>query len=98
MKHFCSTQFSWTTWRNGSIISILKIPHREPLIIANKNIIRKYAEGFCLAEYVPFKPKQNNVAVMFFTQNEGYWWTHLTNKEFTTCFPELKHCLKNTKN
>ena len=89
MEHYSGQCFDFLAWRRGSVEEILKIPHREKIIIYNRRIIRKYAIGYCKAENIPCKPKTNNIAVMFNTGGEN-WWSHLTIKEFEECFPELK--------
>jgi len=90
IEHFNEQSFDWLTWRSGSIINNLRIPHRTELIVLNKNIIRKYAIGWCKADNIPCRPKVNHIAVMFNNDNINNWWTHLTIKEFKLCFPELE--------
>lgn len=90
IEHYNEQSFDWLTWRSGSIIDVLKIPHRTELIIANKGIIRKHAIGYCIADKIPCRPKKDHVAVMFNTGELYNWWTHLSTNEFKTCFPELE--------
>ena len=90
IEHFNEQSFDWLTWRSGSIVGVLKIPHRTEMILANKSIIRKYAIGYCNADNIPCRPKKNHIAVMFNTGELYNWWTHLTTKEFKECFPELE--------
>lgn len=97
IQHYNEQSFHWLTWRSGSIIDVLKIPHRTTLIVANKNIIRQHAIGWCKADNIPCRPKLNHVAVMFNTNGVDDWWTHLRIEEFITCFPELKNLFVNTK-
>ena len=78
--------FDWLTWRNGSIWNIFKIPHRTIHLIDNANLIKKYAIGYCKADYIPCRPKNNHYAVMFNTREEYNWWTHLRKIEFETIF------------
>lgn len=98
IEHFNCQSFNWLAWRSGSIMEIFKIPHRTPSIIANKNLIREYAIGYCDATKIPCRPKINFIAVMFNTGGLENWWTHLTIKEFNECFPELKEYTENIKN
>lgn len=97
IEHYNEQSFDWLTWRNGSILEIFKIPHRTPLIITNRDLIRHHAIGWCNAINIPCRPKTGFIAVMFNTGELQNWWTHLTIKEFETCFPELKECLENTE-
>ena len=90
IEHYNEQSFDWLSWRNGSLVNNLRIPHRTELIILNKNIIRKYAIGWCNAENIPCRAKKNHIAVMFYEENFNNYWTHLTIKEFKICFPELK--------
>jgi hypothetical protein len=90
IEHLNEQSFDWLTWRNGSILKVLNIPHNEICIISNKETIRKYAIGYCKADNLPCRPKSRYVAVMFNTGEIDNWWTHLTLKEFNECFPELK--------
>ena len=90
IEHFNEQSFDWLTWKNGSISYTLKIPQRTGIISINSYIIRKYAIGYCKADNIPCRPKQNQVAVMFCTDGINNWWTHLLLKEFNICFPELK--------
>ena len=91
IEHLNEQSFDWLTWRNGNILKVFRIAHREPCIIFNKRIIRKYAIGYCKADNIPCRPKHGYIAVMFNTGELYNWWTHLTTKEFYICFPELKN-------
>jgi len=81
-------RFSFDLWRAGSLTELIGYT-REGTIIANRDKIRKYAIGFCDGYKLSVRPKKNTVAVMFYT-NE-HWWTHLTIKEFQTCFQDIKN-------
>lgn len=82
------TSFDWITWRGEGVIR-LGVVQREAIILANSNIIKKYAIGYCPAEEIICRPKIDCVAVMFLKDNDMFW-THLTNKEFYIIFNELK--------
>ena len=90
MEHMNEQSFNWLTWRNGSIFELLKIPHRTEILVLNKNIIKKYAIGYCKADNLPCRPKKDHVAVMFNTGDFDNWWTHLTTNEFKKIFFEIK--------
>lgn len=90
IEHYNEQSFDFLTWRYGSLMDTLRIPHREYTIYLNKEYIRKYVIGYCKADNVPCRPKKNHVAVMFNNESINNWWTHLTRKEFRICFPELK--------
>lgn len=90
IEHYNEQSFNWLSWRYGDLTSTLNIPCREYAIISNKHILRKHAIGWCKADNIPCRPKKNCVAVMFNTGELENFWTHLTEKEFKICFPELK--------
>ena len=50
-------------------------------IIANKNILKQYAIGYCDGENLGCRPKENEKAIMFL-KDDIYFWFHLRNKEF----------------
>ena len=95
IEHFNEQSFDWLSWRRGSLVWTLKIPHRTEIIVHNKSLIRKLAVGWCKADNLPCRPKKGYIAVMFNNNELENWWTHLTIKEFITCFPELKEELNN---
>jgi hypothetical protein len=80
-------------WGAGSLTE-LGIPTREWSIKLNQNSIRELAVGFTEARKLNVRPKSDCVAVMFFA-NDRYFWTHLTNKEFLICYPELEEIIEN---
>lgn len=80
--------FDWLTWRAGSILEIFNIKHRFSPISMNKNIIRKYAIGYCNGEYLLCRSKAGYIAVMF-EKDFIQWWTHFTIREFNECFPDI---------
>ena len=73
-------------WRAGSIKEF-HISCREECIIKAGNILRKYAVGYCRGEQLTCRPKTGEMAVMFF-YNEEYFWFHLREKEFKEVFNE----------
>ena len=95
ITRYNSQSFDWLTWRNGSLKTIFKIHHKYDQIVANREIIRKYAVGYCEAEQVPCRPKIGFIAIMFRTDDNELWWTHLTRKEFMACFPENASDIRN---
>ena len=85
-----SIHFTFELWRAGSLTE-LGIPTREWFILDNKAKIRKMAVGYIKAHKLQVRPKMNCMAVMFYI-NGGHFWTHLRNKEFKLCFPEVIYC------
>ena len=88
MEHLHGQSFTWDVWSGGNLTEMLKIPNREETIIANSDVIRKNAIGWCKGTELVCRPKKDTVAVMFIT-NDIEWWTHLTTNEFLICFPEF---------
>jgi len=82
-------QFTWQRWRADNITS-LGLLCREWCLISNRGIriLREYGVGYCKAESLRCRPKENCTAVMFFF-NGHHFWTHLTNKEFNIAFGDL---------
>ena len=76
--------FDWLTWRNGNS-SNLFITCNTPQIIAKKEILRKFAIGYCEGHKLNCRPKNNCMAVMFCKDNILFWF-HLTNYEFKEVF------------
>lgn len=81
-----AAQFTWDIWRAGSI-SEFHIPCREECIIKASEILRKYAVGYCDGGQLLCRPKTGEMAVMFFYNNEHFWF-HLRKKEFKEVFNE----------
>lgn len=89
-------QFTYDLWRAGSLTE-LGIKQRECSILLHRQQICNMAVGFTEANKLHVRPKADCIAVMFFVQNT-HFWTHLTNKEFLICFPDLKESLQNIRN
>lgn len=79
-----TSQFFYTRWRAGCLKD-LGLHHRKYSIIEGKDIIKKYAIGYCQGECLPVRPKENTFAVMFYKDGE-YFWTHLIDYEFKYVF------------
>lgn len=89
IQHFNEQSFDFLTWRNGSVLEIFGIKQRYEPICQNRDIIRKYATGWCKSDNIPCRPKMGQYAVMFETPNScNSWWTHFTEREFEACFGE----------
>ena len=87
-----AVQFTFDLWGAGSLTE-LGFPTREWSIKLNQYKIRELAIGFTKARKLSVRPKSDCVAVMFYADNK-YFWTHLTNKEFLICFPELDEIIE----
>ena len=81
-----AVQFTFDLWRAGSLTE-LGIPTREWSIELNRNKIRELAVGFTEGYRLNIRPKNDCIAIMFFAKD--HFRTHLTNKEFLLCYPEL---------
>lgn len=77
--------FDWIIWRNGSPLDVFGLPLRQYTLSDISPLLRKYAIGYCKGESLVCRPKINHMAVMFFI-NEEYYWFHFTNEEFTFIF------------
>jgi len=81
-----STLFTSSEWASGQIAD-LGIECRYDCIIhpLNKQILQKYAIGWCYGENLMCRPKENQVAVMFKRDDKTFWF-HLRNSEFFEVF------------
>jgi hypothetical protein len=84
LKKIDSTLFDWQTWRAGTLLD-LNCFNRFYSIIENEKVLKKYAIGFCKAEELNCRPKQNCFAVMFEIENKRFW-THIREQEFKKVF------------
>ena len=81
--------FTYENWRAGSLTEF-GVKTRTYFIELNRNIIRKNAIGYIKGEKLYVRPKRNTVAVMFWSEHtNAHFWTHLTEREFNTCFPDI---------
>ena len=76
-----SSLFDWVTWRAGNPWDDFRIPCRTLALIANADILRRYAVGWCSGERLLCRPKAKHTAVMFF-YSDRYFWFHLRKEEF----------------
>lgn len=76
--------FNWSKWRSGCLLD-LGLLTRYKNIIEGKEIIKKYAIGYCPGESVICRPKIDRVAVMFL-KDDLLFWNHLLKKEFDEIF------------
>lgn len=76
--------FTFETWRAGSMTEF-GVQHRYYSIIENKNIILKYAIGYCPGEKLWIRPKNDEIAIMFF-YNDNHFWCHFRKNEFEEIF------------
>jgi hypothetical protein len=61
-----SSLFDWLTWRSGHPLD-LGIKHcRYGNVIKFRDVIKRYAIGYCNGENLPCRPKLDNKAVMFY--------------------------------
>ena len=84
IQHLHGTTFDFLSWQGGTLIR-LGLKNREEIILNNKEIILKYAIGYCEGDKLQCRPKLNTYAVMFLKDND-FFWTHLTKKEFEIIF------------
>ena len=75
--------FTWSRWRNFDF----KICWRTEYILFNREDIKEKAIGFIEASRLFCRPKENNMAVMFLS-NDEFSWCHLTTEEFNCLFKE----------
>ena len=80
-----SSLFDWLLWRSGTPLDVFGIACRTADLVAKRELIRKYAIGWCPAERPVCRPKMNNMAVMFDVNGRVFWF-HLRKHEFDVIF------------
>jgi len=85
-----SSQFNRSRWAQGSIHEIINGPCRYWNITKkqSKQLLRKYAIGYCDAREVLWKPQAGEIALMCF-KDERHLWFHLREGEFYEVFGKL---------
>ena len=83
MQKISGSEFIFEKWKSGSYVDLGLCNHLE--ILHKKEIIRKYAIGYCDSKHNPVRQKLNHKCVMFFNNGISFW-SHLTNKEFEEIF------------
>ncbi len=80
-----SSLFTWLNWRAGSIHDLGLSCRYFDIITRGKELLKKYAVGWCYGENLPCRPKENEIALMVFKDGEQFWF-HIRNKEFNEVF------------
>lgn len=76
--------FTWQLWKGGCLLD-LGVKTRFADMIKNRDILQKYAIGWCNGGEIPCRPKPDCIAVMF-QKDEMQFWTHLMINEFENIF------------
>lgn len=86
LKKLDASLFTWSNWKAGSIHDLgLQCRYFSITSLRGKEILKKYAIGFCKGENLLCRPKKNEIALMCFFEKEHFWF-HLRKKEFTEVF------------
>lgn len=75
--------FTWSRWRRGGeFLADKKIScsQGDLLMSIHRARIRKHAIGYCHADSLVCRPKQDHKAIMLW--NGEHLWFHITNSEF----------------
>jgi len=82
-----SVRFTYESWRNSTLLDAFGIRSRiyDITIPRNQSTLREHAIGWNFGSKVPFRPKPNTRAVMFFNA-DGFFWNHLEEEEFNIVF------------
>ena len=72
--------FTASRWRSGTPADLL-IQCRTQSISKNRHTLKAHAVGYCDAEKLLCRPKNEHKAVMFF-KDDIHFWFHVTNREF----------------
>lgn len=89
LEQMSPSQFTHECWAAGSLAKF-GLETRYASIKQSRGLIRQHAIGYCPGPSLYFRPKPDSMAVMFWTQDEDTFWTHLTAREFAACFPEIQ--------
>jgi molybdenum cofactor biosynthesis enzyme MoaA len=85
LKKINSSLFTREKWNAGSVHS-LGIEHfRFENLKDHSEQIKKFAYGWCFAEDISFRPKENHVAIMCQFEEKEFWF-HIRNNEFFELF------------
>ena len=87
MERVFPERFTHDLWAAGTL-AVFGLETRYASIDANRGLIRRHAIGYCPGPDLFVRPKPG-VAVMFWTDKEDAFWTHLSVAEFNLCFPEI---------
>ena len=81
--------FTYDIWENGSIYT-LGVNCRTPEICSmhGRTLLKDHAVGWCFAESLTIRPKNNHVALMVIFEERRFWF-HITASEFLEVFGEL---------
>lgn len=66
--------FDWTTWRAGSPLTVFGIACRSADLLAQRDLLRRYAVGWCLSERLACRPKRKHIAVLFHKDGVDFWF------------------------
>jgi hypothetical protein len=78
--------FDWSRWRLGmSIWREIGLASRYTDIIAQADVLRRYAVGYLPGDKLTCRCKPDETAVMFLVDDE-FCWTHLRQEEFDHVF------------
>ena len=80
-----SDSFDWLRWINNDIWIKLGVACRYHDMIAQADVLRKYAVGYCPGWRLYCRPRDNEVAILFLIDDE-FGWTHLRKHEFEEVF------------
>jgi sulfatase maturation enzyme AslB (radical SAM superfamily) len=82
-------KFTYDIWSSGSIYD-LGIVSRYASIVTDlaRQKLKEHVIGWCYAENLSVRPKDNHVAVMCEKDNEPFWF-HLSSNEFLEVFGEI---------
>lgn len=80
MEYLDEQLFTASRWRSGTPADLL-IQCRTQSIVENKSILKSYTVGYCDAEKLICRPKEECKAIMFF-KDDRHFWFHVTNEEF----------------
>lgn len=80
-----SSWFDWLHWIHGDPMRNFGVQCRGEFLIANADVLRRYAVGWCDGWRVPCRPKANKAAVMYL-KDDRHFWFHLRQDEFDAIF------------
>ena len=77
--------FTFYLWRGGSIGEVFLFPCREKKLIQHREILLRYATGYCYGTELFVRAKPKTYAIMF--EGDSFrFWGHLRPKEFESIF------------
>lgn len=86
VKRIDSSLFTWNLWEAGSVHNFGIEHFRFNNLEQYKDKFLENIKGYCFGEELLFRPKENEVALMYEKDDGTLFWFHIRNSEFYEIF------------